>query len=140
MPPLKPPRSKAPPLLNPVPNKADLADAGLAGQAGSPDASLTNDDGLLPINAAGLSYPFAEVVPGAGAVTRISDSLSWARIPMPGSLGHINSWLIDDEDASGPGITAVDTGLMLPECSDAWKALFTGALAVTASARPACNR
>ncbi|MEY2925847.1 MAG: hypothetical protein RL367_324 [Pseudomonadota bacterium] len=43
---------------------------------------------------------------------------------MPGSLGHINSWLLDDDD----GYAAVDTGLLLEMCSDGWKALFAGDL------------
>jgi glyoxylase-like metal-dependent hydrolase (beta-lactamase superfamily II) len=43
---------------------------------------------------------------------------------MPGSLGHINSWLLDDAD----GIAVVDSGMLLRECSDAWKALFDGDL------------
>src|SRR3546814_12480499 len=43
---------------------------------------------------------------------------------MPGSLGHINSWLLDDAD----GVAVVDTGICLTMCSDAWKALYAGAL------------
>ena len=43
---------------------------------------------------------------------------------MPGSLGHINSWLLDDQD----GVAPVDTGMLLTLCSDEWKALFEGAL------------
>lgn len=43
---------------------------------------------------------------------------------MPGSLGHINSWLLDDHD----GFAVVDSGMLLRECSDAWKALFDGDL------------
>lgn len=43
---------------------------------------------------------------------------------MPGSLGHINSWLLDDHD----GIAVADSGMLLRECSDAWKALFDGDL------------
>src|SRR3546814_12362789 len=55
---------------------------------------------------------------------RIADVINWARIPMPGSLGHINSWLRDDAD----GVAVVDTGICLTMCSDAWKALYAGAL------------
>src|SRR3546814_18449228 len=48
---------------------------------------------------------------------------------MPGSLGHINSWLLDD-GANGEegGVAVVDTGICLTMCSDAWKALYAGAL------------
>lgn len=55
---------------------------------------------------------------------RVADGIAWARLPMSGSLGHVNSWLLDDSD----GVAIVDTGLMLKPCSDAWKALFVGAL------------
>src|SRR3546814_4264421 len=48
---------------------------------------------------------------------------------MPGSLGHINSWLLDDEGADGAGgVAIVDTGICLTLCSDEWKALYAGAL------------
>lgn len=91
----------------------------------SPDASLTQDDSYTATSHAGLTYPWGEAVPGLGEAIRIAPSLRWARIPMPGSLGHINSWLLDDAD----GVAVVDTGLMLRDCSDAWKALYAGALA-----------
>ncbi len=105
----------------------------------SPDASLTQDDGLIPTSARGLTYPWGTTAPGTGETIRIADSLSWARLPMPGSLGHINSWLLDDEGERGPGVAIVDTGLMLTACSDAWKALFAGALADTAITRILCT-
>src|SRR3546814_16774204 len=48
---------------------------------------------------------------------------------MPGSLGHINSWLLDDATGDGgDGVAVVDTGICLTLCSDAWKALYAGAL------------
>ena len=118
---------------------AARADAALAGRTASPDASLTGDDGLIPTSAAGLTYPFGEVVPTPGKAIRVSDSVQWARLPMPGSLGHINSWLIDDADAAGPGLMAVDTGIMLSECSNGWKALFAGDLADTRFTRILCT-
>lgn len=94
----------------------------------SPDASLTADDSFTATSSAGLTYPWGDFVPGAGQLHPIADGISWARIPMPGSLGHINSWLLDDEDAVGPGFAVVDSGMLLRECSDAWKALFAGDL------------
>lgn len=115
---------------------ASRADASLNGQSGSPDASLTQDDGLVPTSAAGLTYPWGEAAPGSGETIRIAGSLSWARIPMPGSLGHINSWLLDDAD---DGVAVVDTGLMMTPCSDAWKALFGGALAERRISRVLCT-
>jgi glyoxylase-like metal-dependent hydrolase (beta-lactamase superfamily II) len=118
---------------------AARADAALAGQVASPDASLTADDGLIATSASGLTYPWGKRAPGKGELIRISESVHWARIPMPGSLGHINSWLIEDGDQPVPALVAVDTGLMLQECSDAWKALFTGDLANKRLSRVLCT-
>lgn len=125
--------------LMPTPTKADRADAALAGQSLSPDASLTGDDGLVPTSAAGLTYPWGDTAPGPGATIRVAGSVRWARLPMPGSLGHINSWLLDDADATGDGVTVVDTGLMIEGCSGAWKALFAGDLAGTRVNRVICT-
>ncbi len=90
----------------------------------SPDASLTADDSFTETSAAGLTYPWGARTPGAGETIRVASGVSWARIPMPGSLGHINTWLLDDHD----GVMPVDTGMLLTLCSDAWKALFDGDL------------
>jgi glyoxylase-like metal-dependent hydrolase (beta-lactamase superfamily II) len=90
----------------------------------SPDASLTADDSFTATSSAGLTYPWGSFAPGPGKIHRVANGISWTRIPMPGSLGHINSWLLDDAD----GIAVVDSGMLLRECSDAWKALFDGDL------------
>lgn len=107
--------------------------------AASPDASLIGDDGISPTSDAGLTYPWGKRAPSSGTVIRVAPSLRWARLPMPGSLGHINSWLIDDADDAGPGYCPVDTGLMLTMCSDAWKALFAGDLAGERITRVLCT-
>src|SRR3546814_4587183 len=97
--------------------------------SGSPDASLTQDDSPTATSHAGLTYPWGDAAPRAGRTIRIADGISWARIPMPGSLGHINSWLLDDEGADGAGgVAIVDTGICLTLCSDEWKALYAGAV------------
>ncbi|NIJ39006.1 glyoxylase-like metal-dependent hydrolase (beta-lactamase superfamily II) [Sphingopyxis panaciterrae] len=97
--------------------------------SGSPDASLTQDDSFTATSRAGLTYPWGDAAPGAGETIRIANGISWARIPMPGSLGHINSWLLDDTaEDGGEGVAVVDTGVCLTICSDAWKALYAGAL------------
>jgi glyoxylase-like metal-dependent hydrolase (beta-lactamase superfamily II) len=101
----------------------------------SPDASLIADDSFTETSAKGLTYPWGSFAPGEGKTLRIAPGISWARIPMPGSLGHINSWLLDDDD----GVAAVDTGLQLTMCSDAWKALFNGDLADTPISRVVCT-
>jgi glyoxylase-like metal-dependent hydrolase (beta-lactamase superfamily II) len=71
-----------------------------------------------------LTYPLGDFAPGPGKVHRVAPGISWARIPMPGSLGHINTWLLDE----GDGIAVVDTGMRIAPCADAWKALFKGDL------------
>ena len=106
----------------------DGEDDGIPAGSGSPDASLTQDDSFTATSHAGLTYPWGDSAPGAGETFRIADGISWARIPMPGSLGHINSWLLDDDGADTHGVAVVDTGVCLTLCSDAWKALYAGAL------------
>ncbi len=99
-------------------------DDGIPAASGSPDASLTQDDSYTATSLAGLTYPWGDAAPATGETIRIANGISWARIPMPGSLGHINSWLLDDSD----GVAVVDTGICLTLCSDEWKALYVGAL------------
>jgi glyoxylase-like metal-dependent hydrolase (beta-lactamase superfamily II) len=49
---------------------------------------------------------------------------------VPGSLRHINVWLLDDSaPGSEGGIAIVDTGLDIPDSREAWEALFAGPLA-----------
>ena len=104
-------------------------DAGIPAASGSPDVSLTQDDSFTATSHAGLTYPWGDAAPGPGETIRIAPGIRWARIPMPGSLGHINSWLLDDVTADGDdGVAVVDTGVCLTICSDAWKALYAGAL------------
>ncbi len=54
---------------------------------------------------------------------------------MPGSLNHINLWLLED----GEGIAIVDTGLNLPAAREAWDALFAGPLAGRSVTRIFCT-
>lgn len=93
----------------------------------TPDASLTADESFTATSSAGLTYPWGDFAPGLGQAHRLSPGLRWARLPMPGSLGHINTWLLDD----GDGTAVVDCGMLLTSCSDAWKALFAGDLSDT---------
>ena len=101
----------------------------------TPDASLIADDGLVATSSAGLTYPWGKTIPRTGETIRIAPGISWARIPMPGSLGHINSWLLDDDG----GVAPVDTGMKLSICSDEWKALFAGALKDVPATRVICT-
>ncbi len=93
------------------------------------------DDSFTATSAHGLTYPWGTSVPSGGKLIRIAPSVRWARIPMPGSLGHINSWLLDDED----GFVPVDTGMKIKDCSDEWKAIFTGELAGEKATRVICT-
>ncbi len=112
-----------------------LADAALAGASQSPDASLAADDGLVATSGAGLTYPWGEEAPAPGALIDIAPGVRWARIPMPGSLDHINSWILGEDAA----LTIVDCGLMLEPCSTAWKALFAGPLETARVERILCT-
>lgn len=93
------------------------------------DASIIADDGIIATHRGGLTYPWGERVPATGEALTLAPGVRWARIPLPGSLGHINVWLLDDRDAHGEGVAIVDTGLDLPGGRAAWEALFAGALA-----------
>jgi glyoxylase-like metal-dependent hydrolase (beta-lactamase superfamily II) len=91
----------------------------------SPDASLIQHEGFDKTEHRGLIYPFGTVAPDVGATIQVASGVEWVRIPLPGSLGHINCWIIDGPD----GATIIDTGLFLPLCRDAWKAVLAGPLA-----------
>jgi glyoxylase-like metal-dependent hydrolase (beta-lactamase superfamily II) len=88
----------------------------------APDASLADADEAYSHK--GLHYPFGRRAPDAGEVIGIADGLGWARLPVPGSLKHINIWLLDD----GEGVAIVDTGLDIPPCREAWEQLLAGPL------------
>jgi glyoxylase-like metal-dependent hydrolase (beta-lactamase superfamily II) len=55
----------------------------------------------------------------------VAPGLSWGRLPVPGSLKHVNIWALDD----GDGVALVDTGLDIPPCREAWETILAGALA-----------
>ncbi|WP_245673312.1 MBL fold metallo-hydrolase [Endozoicomonas ascidiicola] len=62
-----------------------------------------------------LEYP--HTAPEAdGSVVQLADGLLWARMPMSGSLSHINVYLLEDHD----GWWIVDTGLCSQEISNLW--------------------
>lgn len=97
--------------------------------------SLTQDDSFLATSKAGLLYPWGDSGPIGGKVMRIAPGISWARIPMPGSLGHVNTWLLDD----GDDLAIVDTGLSMAICLDGWKALMAEDLAGRRASRIICT-
>ncbi|ODP38489.1 MBL fold metallo-hydrolase [Sphingomonas turrisvirgatae] len=89
----------------------------------SPDVSLAQRSGIDATHHRGLVYPFGGQGPATGEAIAIGDAVHWLRLPLPGSLGHINCWLIAD----GTRTSVVDTGLNTPACADAWRMLFDAA-------------
>jgi glyoxylase-like metal-dependent hydrolase (beta-lactamase superfamily II) len=87
------------------------------------DASLT--EAAEPYSHKGLAYPLGRTTPAAGELIEIAAGVGWARLPIPGSLKHINVWVLEEDGA----VTLVDTGLDIAPCREAWEALFAGPLA-----------
>ena len=87
----------------------------------SPDESLAD----LPYSHRGLTYPLGRTGPEYGTVRPLADGIGWTRSPVPGSLNHINLWLLED----GGGVALVDSGLDILPAREAWEALFDGPLA-----------
>src|ERR1700752_4680737 len=54
-----------------------------------------------------LDYPCGEA-PAPGEVREIAPGVLWIRMPMPGSLNHINLWAVRDGEE---GWAIFDTGL-----------------------------
>jgi len=71
-----------------------------------------------------LDYPF-ETRPELGETIEVAPGVHWIRMRLPMQLNHINLWLLED----GDGWTIVDTGIRDEVTADAWKKLFTGAMA-----------
>ena len=87
----------------------------------SPDESLAD----IAYSHRGLTYPLGRTGPEYGAVIALADGIGWTRSPVPGSLDHINLWLLDD----GEGVAIVDTGLDIAPAREAWAAVIGGPLA-----------
>jgi glyoxylase-like metal-dependent hydrolase (beta-lactamase superfamily II) len=68
-------------------------------------------------------------------VIELAEGLGWTRSPVPGSLNHINLWLLEDEG----GVAIVDTGLNIPPAREAWEAVFAGPLAGRPVTRVICT-
>ena len=90
----------------------------------APDASLV-DHHASPTRYKGLTIRFGERVPAPGELIEVAPGVHWTRLPVPGSLNHINVWAVEEEG----GVAIVDTGLPLDACKDAWRAVFDGPLA-----------
>lgn len=90
----------------------------------APDASLTAPGAAFTVK--GLTYPLGSFAPLDGDVYPIADGIGWMRLSVPGSLKHINVWLLDDSDDAGAGIAVVDTGLDTPEARACWTRALDG--------------
>lgn len=83
--------------------------------------SLT-DQGFEPLEARGLTYPMGTFAPEFGAVHPLGDGLGWTRLYVPGSLKHINVWLIEEEG----GVAVIDTGFLLDSAKESWAKALDG--------------
>lgn len=63
-----------------------------------------------------LIYPFTEP-PDVGDAVEIVSGLLWLRLPLPFPPGHINCYLLEDED----GCYIVDTGLLNDDVRHTWE-------------------
>jgi glyoxylase-like metal-dependent hydrolase (beta-lactamase superfamily II) len=62
-------------------------------------------------------YPIESPPAPGQAIALGAGGVHWVRLPLPGSLRHINVWLLED----GPGWTLIDTGMDLKEVRAAWE-------------------
>jgi len=70
-----------------------------------------------------ISYEFSER-PDAGHVMAVAPGVLWLRMPLPFVLGHINLWLLEDND----GWTIVDTGVCTEESQEIWEQTIADAM------------
>ena len=87
----------------------------------APDISLT-DHGFEPLESRGLTYPMGKFAPDYGVVHPLGGGLGWTRLPVPGSLRHINVWLLDEDR----GVAVIDTGWVSDEGRAAWERALDG--------------
>ena len=83
-----------------------------------------------------LTYPWGRThAPAGDSPLQVAPGVHWARFPMPGSLDHINLWLLED----GEGWTLVDTCLDLPATRELWERLFAGFMGARPVKRVICT-
>ena len=66
-----------------------------------------------------LKYPF-DKHPKPGSTIELAPGVRWLTMPMPGSLAHINLYLLEDTE----GWYIVDTGMATDETSELWQSIF----------------
>ena len=107
-----------------------------ANSEAAPFEDALSDHGFEPVEVEGLVYPLGEYRPEYGELFELMPGVRWTRTPVPGPLGHINNYVLDDTHVDGSaGFSIVDTGLFMPKVIDCWKGLFTGALAGQSAAK-----
>lgn len=62
--------------------------------------------------------------PEAGETMVVASGVVWLRMPLPFALGHINLWLLQDDD----GWAIVDTGVDVEESRAVWQKTFTAVM------------
>ena len=105
--------------------RRSIAALSIPSRAEALSADAAPADAGAPYSHKGLTYPHGRNFPALGELIQLADGVAWARLPVPGSLKHINIWALDD----GEGVALVDTGLNSPESRDCWEALLSGPLA-----------
>ncbi len=70
-----------------------------------------------------LVYEY-DFCPDVGDAIDILPGLKWLRLPLPFMLGHINVWLLKDDDRWA----IVDTGIFSTKTREAWERIFTGCM------------
>ena len=102
-----------------------------AAEAGAEPASPDESLAKLPYSHRGLTYPFGRRGPAPGELIDLAPGIGWTRSPVPGSLGHINLWVLEEDE----GVALVDSGLNIAPAREAWEELFAGPLAGRAVTR-----
>ena len=74
-----------------------------------------------PLTKPYLPYPFVKGwAPEPGKPFEVSAGVFWLRMPLPGSLNHINLWLLKDNEEW----VIVDTGIDAESCKGVWEQVF----------------
>lgn len=68
-----------------------------------------------------IRYEFDER-PDTGETMPVAEGMHWLRMPLPFSLGHINLWLLEEDD----GWAIVDTGICTDMSKDVWRQTIAG--------------
>ncbi len=67
-----------------------------------------------------LKYPW-DNHPAPGTTQEVAPGVRWLSMPMPGSLSHINLYLLEDKH----GWWVIDTGLALENVTELWHQIFS---------------